>query len=129
VCAVAPTGACANGDACVEAGDTLQLCVLLPGDVDCPAGRPVRTSLVSDSTCECSCGTEQTCDAGGAVDLYQQPACNSIATAIPADGLCHDSKLPGIKAVAVSEAIPAAGVSCIQEAAESESPSTLCCPW
>lgn len=129
LCAVTPSGTCQNGDACVETGGTLHLCVLLPGDVDCPAGRPVRTALVSDTTCECTCGTEQECGAGAELEAFQQQSCTSAVATIPADGACHDLSLPSVKGVVMTGSFSSTAVSCVEQAPTSDGATTLCCPW
>lgn len=94
---VAPTpNGCQQGEVCVPEPESQSACVVLDGDVECPAvysdARQLYATFVDNRVCECHCDPDQSGSCGEVtITLYNNAICGGFVASQTASNSCWDT--------------------------------------
>jgi hypothetical protein len=129
-------GGCSSGACAPDPGSAYSSCVSHAGPVACPAGYPnkhsVGTALNDTRACGSCAGTLATTCSNATLSFYTDGACQALAAAVPATGLCVSNPTgPGINSYRYSATTNAQCTTSTPSAptgsATVAQPSTICC--
>lgn len=144
-------GSCSNPDRiCVPKPDGgAPLCLVLPGDVACPATAKTKTlyfdgKFVDTRACDtsgCACGAPEggtcSCGSGCNVDVFTDSSCGALDTSFPPNSTTCKVMLPGATKISAQlvgasitkhAACAPKGATTLTGGVEPEGPLTVCCP-